>query len=77
MELKNTKCLGCTYGANFKQGSIIYFFKKAIKEKNGKMIEINYNQGQLGCRNSDRNQLEENCIQNNFSEFRRAKYDGK
>lgn len=66
------KCKICKYGGNYKISSnLIYNFKEIIKEKNGKIIHINYLNNEHGCRNTSRNNIENICIRNNFSKFKK------
>ena len=61
-----SKCSECVYGAIMDN----YIFAKAYKGIDGKTIEIDYKNGQSGCRMSDWTEKQEKCLSNNFSEFK-------
>jgi hypothetical protein len=65
-----TKCQQCKYGANIMgfRGSM-YNFKQAIKKVGNKIIEIDYENGGSGCRKSEDNDKERECLENNFCNF--------
>ena len=65
------KCVNCEFGANQVgyRGSI-YKFKMAIKKRDYKIVEINYNNNENGCRRMEWNDKERECLKNNFSKFK-------
>jgi len=68
--MSKTKCQQCYFGACLAgQRGSIYNFSKVIK----KDIDINYIDGELGCRKDNWYEKEQICLNNNFSEFREFK----
>ena len=65
-----TYCQYCEHGGRTIYNNTLYKFKESHKKKNKKIIKINYLEGDLGCRLSERNNKENLCIENNFSEFK-------
>ena len=64
------KCLDCKYGACLQAASDAqFFFKKVYKMKHGDIVEIDYNNGESGCRMKQWNDKEDVCLSNEFSEY--------
>jgi len=64
-------CKKCIYGGTmlgFKGGT--HSFSEAILKKDGKIVTINYNANEYGCRNNAFRSKEEVCLNNKFSEYR-------
>jgi len=71
--MNKTKCQQCVYGANLEgQRGSVYNFSKALK----KDIEINYKEGELGCRKDEWYEKEIVCLNNNFSEYKEFTING-
>ncbi len=65
-----SRCKSCEFGGEMiGMKSSFYKFKKAIKKQNDRIIDINYNKGDNGCRMTEWNNKENICLENNFSEF--------
>lgn len=64
----SSKCKKCIYGGVLKEDNYQYTFKSVIKIglHNEKKV-LYYNKGDVGCRTSARNKLEQICIKNNFN----------
>jgi hypothetical protein len=60
-----TKCQTCKYGAVMKDR----IFKKVIKKVNNSIIEIDYNNGGVGCRATEDYEKERHCLSNNFNKY--------
>ena len=70
-----TKCQRCKHGANtIGSHGIIYNFKQAIKKIGNKIVDIDYKNGNLGCRRSCDNDKEKKCLENNFCNFEKFIY---
>jgi hypothetical protein len=70
--MKVNKCASCFYGGNLKGfGGSTWKFKKAYKKKGDKVVEINYDSDEKcgGCRMSQWNEQEEECIANNHKHY--------
>lgn len=64
------KCKNCKYGGKHRiNKDLIYFYQKAIKKIDENIIEIDYLKNEYGCRSSENNNKQKECLLNNFKFF--------
>lgn len=65
-----SKCATCIYGGIKIDTNATYVFKQVNKTEKGKMVALNYDAGDYGCRADAFWPKEQVCLNNNFSEYR-------
>jgi hypothetical protein len=71
--MKEFKCQTCIYGAILiENDTSIFQFKEAIRKENSNIITINYKNNESGCRMSDWKQKQEECLSNNYKNYKKG-----
>lgn len=67
--MSKRNCIACRYGASMHGFGAQYIFRTALKKVNDELKTIDYEKGECGCRKTEWNKQEQECLSNNFSKF--------